>query len=372
MFIYNTHIVFFLGFALLLAVVVTAPAPVGLAQQAEAQRFWRVMQPEALPGNPPLAQSARALQLDRAALLERLAQVPLEGAASAGEVVLPVPLPDGRFVNFQLAESSVLPASLAAKYPLLKSYRGTSNELPGALMRCDWSPRGLHATILWQGQWISLHPVSYDHPDFYVSDYGNEVMGEASNLRCLVEESNYPRATSEAAVDGVAFGPIRRTFRLALATTVQYTNHAALGGGSVATTMATLNTWVNALNVIYEKDLSIRFILAENNDQLIFTSEPDGLTETDLLKMVDEIRPLMESKLGLARYDLGQLLGVGNAGLTYLNEVCANNNYKGGGVSLVSTTQPVGTGSSLILLAHEIGHQFNARHTFNDTLSPNY
>jgi uncharacterized protein (TIGR03437 family) len=142
-----------------------------------------------------------------------------------------------------------------------------------------------------------------------------------------------------------------------------------LGGGSVATTMATINTWINALNVIYERELSVRFVLPTNNDQVIFTAEPDGLTAGDSSEMLEEIRPIFESKLGLANYDLGEVLSPGGGGVAYIGTVCSSNNIKGGGVSLVSSSRPVGTGLGLITLAHEIGHQFAARHSFSDTVA---
>lgn len=378
MLIYNSHIVVLLVFTALLAVAVKAPHAARSkprVQTVDASWLWQEMRPDELPqasANPP-ARSFRTLKLNRPALLARLAQAPLEAASLPSETVLPMPLPDGRFVNFQLAESSVLPPALAAKYPQLKSYRGTSDELPGALLRCDWSPRGLHVTLLWQDQWINIHPLAYDNADYYVSYDSSESSEATDALRCQVDErlhSLSPPESEMATAENIAVGPLRRTYRLALATTVEYTNHPALGSGSVATTMATLNTWVNALNVIYEKELSVRFVLAEANDQVIFTTEPDNLTAGENGKMLHESRAVFEQKLGLAKYDLGQVLSPGIGGVAFLGVVCRNDNYKGGGVTLVSASRPVGTGYGLLTLAHEVGHHFNAHHTFSDTIHP--
>ena len=321
----------------------------------------------------PFARTYRTLKLNRQMLLTRLNQAPMEASSATSETLLPLPLPDGHWANFRLEESPVLPATLAAKYPTIKSYRGEAIEKPGALLRCDWSPRGLHATILWQNQWISLHPLAYDEADYYVSYYGSQVTEATEGLSCQVDESRHLRShrqVESATAENFPVGSVRRTYRLALATTVEYTNNAMLGGGSVATTMASLNTWVNALNVLYEQELSVRFVLAENTDQAIFTTEPDGLTAGDNGKMVEEIRPILESKLGLGKYDLGQVLSPGRGGQAYVGVVCESDNYKGGGVTLTPASQAVGTGYGLIILAHEIGHQFNARHTFSDTLHP--
>ena len=243
-------------------------------------------------------------------------------------------------------------------------------------MRCDWSPRGLHATILYHDQWVSIHPLAYDNADNYVSYFGSDAANEAARLSCDVNEARHSVGNQSARVESftsenVPSGPLRRTYRLAVATTVEYTNEPSLGGGSVATTMATINTWVNALNVIYERDLSVRFVLPANNDQVIFTAEPDNLTGTDNALMVNEIRPIIAAKIGAANYDLGQVLAPGGGGVSYIGVVCRSTNIKGGGVTRIPPTVPVGTGFGLITLAHEIGHQFSATHTFSDTLSPN-
>lgn len=341
-----------------------------------ADDLWQDVNPTSMPGNtaenPLAAHNYRTLKMNRSLLLTRLNQAPREASPTGSETVLSLPMPDGSLTNFRLEESSVLPAQLAIKYPTIKSYRGEAIDKPGALMRCDWSPRGFHATVLFQDQWISIHPWSATEADYYVSYYGNQITAEAANVRCQVDEAKHlinHRQVEAVSSEGLAVGPIRRTYRLAIATTVEYTNSPSLGGGSVTTTMASINTWVNALNVIYEKELSVRLILAENNDQAIFTAEPDGLTAGDNGKMVDEVRPIFESKLGLGKYDLGQVLSPGSGGLAYIGAVCNSGNFKGGGVTLIPPTQPVGTGYGLITLAHEIGHQFNARHTFSDTLA---
>ncbi|HEX4945113.1 MAG TPA: M12 family metallo-peptidase [Blastocatellia bacterium] len=348
------------------------PAP---TVQANGDALWQDVQRGSLSVNQTeqlqIAPAARTVKLNRAAFLRLAQQVPLESNQTESAVIITLPLPDGGFASFRLEESPVLPATLASKYPELKSYRGEALDGSGALMRCDWSPRGLHATILNQDQWISIYPMTADNTDYYVSAFGSEVASSAAQLRCEVDEAKHlvNRAQVESnEPENVPSGPVRRTYRLALATTVEYTNNASFGGGSVAATMATLNTWVNALNVIYERELSVRFVLAANNDQVIFTAEPDGLTGDSNSAMVDEIRPLMNSKLGAGNYDLGQVLSPGSGGLAYIGVVCANN-FKAGGVSRISAGVPIGTGYNLITLAHEIGHQFSARHTFSDTLS---
>lgn len=71
---------------------------------------------------------------------------------------------------------------------------------------------------------------------------------------------------------------------------------------------------------------------------------------------VDIIRVEMNTRYGTTNYDLGHCLHTTGGGIAYYG-VC-NNNFKGGGWS--GSTTP----TSILLMAHEVGHQFTAPHTF--------
>src|SRR5687768_8792913 len=90
------------------------------------------------------------LTLDEVAQRKLLRRAPMEftKAASQTQVVMSLPLPNGTFTKFQVEESPVMTASLAAHFPDIKTYRGRGLDDPTATARFDVTPAGFHALIL--------------------------------------------------------------------------------------------------------------------------------------------------------------------------------------------------------------------------------
>ncbi len=332
------------------------------------EELWQDVNRLSLPASEAatttILRSARTLRLNREVLARTLAKAPPETKGATNETLLLLPLPAGGFAQFRLENSSVLPPTLAAKYPQIQSYRGEGVGV-AATMRCDWSPRGFHATIMQGNQLISIQPLSAADTQHYGSFYDHAQRAEAEQAFCQVKDTRRKTASlAPATTANLTLGTVRRTYRIAIATTQEYTNAATLGGGSVASTLASLTTFLNAVNLIYERDLAIRFVLAEGNDKAIYTTEPDPFTNGDATQMLNEVTDALEDKVGGSKYDLGHVLGTGGGGVAGLGVVCQDAD-KSKGVSLVSANDPVGTGFSLQTLLHEIGHQFNATHTFS-------
>ncbi len=315
----------------------------------------------------------RVLRLNRQALAQLLSQAPREFTSEAQQtkITLPLPLPDGTLARFRIEESPVLVPELAAQYPEIKSYRGQGIDDPALAMRCDLTPQGFHALILSGGEAVNIHPVEPGDLTTYLSYSGQDLKNELQQVRCHLDEERLGRESELPAAASPQFqsGATLRTFRLAIATTQEYTNHPQLGGGTVAGAIASLNTWVNNLNVIYEAELSVHLNLVTDN-RLIFTAEPDGFTNGTPGTMMREVQPKLRDVLGVNNYDVGHVLGTNSGGVAGLGVVCENTGDfgpgKGGGASGMGG--PVGNSGSLNLWAHEIGHQFGADHTMNGTL----
>ncbi len=312
--------------------------------------------------------AARTLRLNRATLQQTLAQAPLETVGAESNTTLSLPLPDGRMASFRLENSPVLPPALAAKYPEIQSYRGTASDVAGAMMRCDYSPRGLHATILLGDDTVTIQRASLDSAEYYVSYFGNDYQAEVERFRCEVKADPQmaKRLAQDIKIEADTNGATRRTYRIAIATTQEYTNSPTLGGGTVNSSLASVVTWLNAVNVMYEQDVAVRFVLAQDNDKVMFTAEPDGLTNGNTGTLLNEIAAVLNDKVGAAKYDVGHVLhlNAGGGGVATLGVVCGADNLKGRGVTGVDPGETPGAPFSSSTLAHEIGHQFAATHTF--------
>ncbi len=350
---------------------------------------WRVLERTQLTNQiaKEVPSSASTFALDAKALTRALNTAQREAGNSLdySQTFLQLPLPGGEYLKFRLEESPVLDASLMSRFPEIKSYRGIATDNPAVTMRADWTPQGFHALILTPEQTYSIHPVYQGVTNEYVSyDAGTADKVAEEGFQCLTEESKSAQTGSTQLVGKLlTVGPSRRNYRLAIATTWEYCNF--YGGGTVAGTVASLNTWVNALNAIYERDLNIHFNLVDaqsvwfSTDQG-FNSGNDPFTNGNALSMLSQGRPTLRDFVGSTNYDIGHTLGYlsnGGGGVAWLGVACNNADIftntgadglgpaKGGGISNISGT--AGNASYLNVVAHELGHQFGAPHSFNGT-----
>jgi hypothetical protein len=280
-----------------------------------------------------------------------------------GDVVIKVPLPNGKTASYKLVPVQSMAPALALKFPQLSSYVGSDINDSGNTGRFNLSPAGLSAMFVHQKKWIFLSPLTDDKDNTHISYYRDDATAtaEAKHRNDLLLLPRSLRETPELAAKLQAreSGDEIRTYRLALTASGEYT--AALGGASAA--MAELNTLVNRVNGILLTDLSIQFELIADNDQLIFTnSNTDPFTNNDPEADLEANQELLDDTIGAANYDLGHLLNTNGGGLAFVGVVCREN-FKGQGYT--GSNNPRGERFYIDLVLHELGHQLGASHSFN-------
>ena len=322
------------------------------ASKVQNKSFDRVIVPD----------SFRLLTADVTALMQTLSEAPMEGfeASQTAEVLLPLPLPDGTYGHFIIEESPVMEPGLALKYPEIMTLRALGVDDPTAYARLSWSPSGFQAIILSGSDTVYIDPYSRGNIDYYISyykkDYGN-IWGKEFN-EGVIENGDY--LPSESLSNTGGSGPILRTYRLAMAATGEYTTYH---GGSVAQALAAIVTTMNRVNAIYERELSITMDLIANNDQIIYTdAATDPYTNNNGSIMLSQNQTNLANVIGNANYDIGHVFSTGGGGVAWLAAVC-NDSIKARGVT--GSSNPVGDAFDVDYVAHEIGHQFAANHTFN-------
>ncbi len=357
----------------------TAPGAGSAARSADA---WSVVagkpaatrngaQPEIRP------RRFRALTLDRDALAGVLDDAPSERARAA-RLTLSLPAPGGGFERFAVARSSVMEAGLAAKHPEIATYAGTGIDTPGATIRLDLTPAGFHASVRGPGGSWYVDPYYHRDQSLYASYRGADLV---ENPHGAFAERELPARPAPRAPFGLgtsrADGPIvaLRTYRLALVSDPAYATYH--GAANVTAQKVTL---VNRVNQIYEDDFAIHLALVANNDVLNLDTAaamtgangPCGAapcyTASQATSCVDSTldrtRIVIGQLIGASNFDVGHIgLGVSGGGVAYLGVVGAD--LKAGGCTGVS--RPVGDLFAVDYVAHEIGHQFGADHTFNGT-----
>ncbi|HKY05116.1 MAG TPA: M12 family metallo-peptidase, partial [Blastocatellia bacterium] len=313
---------------------------------------------------------------------EMLGRAPLEFTDDAANklVIITLPMPNGELARFKIEESPVMDPALAAQYPEIKTYSGQGIDEPSATTRFDWSPRGLHAIILSDEGTSFIEPVSSFDTASYISYFNHDMSADDLSLSCLLSDEEL----ADAERRGIALnqgdfdaalvtGTTLRTYRLAVAATAEFTQQ--YGGGNVTNALSKITTIINQINAIYIKEATIAFQLVANQTSIIFTdSATDGYTNNSPVAMLAENQTKLNAVIGSANYDIGHVFGgisVGQGSLSFsgvasLGVVCGSSKARGvstmgGGVSSFPHSIFVGG------VAHEIGHQFSAPHSFNST-----
>ncbi len=318
-------------------------------------------------------------RLDAAALDQRLAQTPLETVdgitMDAPEVVLALPTPDGDLERFTVVESPVMEPGLALwlterGWPM-RTFSARSLDRPGATARLDWGgPGGFHAVVQSPTGTYYVDPEtpgSYDrHVSYHKRDNRSDQpqQCEGHDIQDLPLKSDVRSRTHTDLGRGASTEGRLRTYRLAYAVAGNYTERFA--NGSVVTAQANVITIINRVNAIFERELSVRFIVIADNPDIVYAdADTDPYDTNSVSGMLSENQDNLDAVIGAANYDVGHVMYRGNSGIATLGTPCRNGS-KARGVSGVWRA----TGDSIVvdMIAHELGHQFRAWHTFNSNI----
>jgi hypothetical protein len=307
----------------------------------------------------------KAFALNRGALQRLLRLAPEE--FETGSLIVTVPMPDGTLGRFRIEHSLIVEPGLAAKFPeLAATFRGVGIDDPTATIRFDLMQKGFHAMILRAGTTTYVDPAG--DSDYYVA-YEKTALPEPDEpFVCRTNENDLTGLLTAAesqsaavAAPEVANGSTLRTYRLALAATGEYT---AFTGGTVASALAAQVVSMNRVNAVYERELAIRMVIIANNDQIVYTnSSTDPYTNNNGSTMLTQNTTNLNNVIGTANFDIGHVFSTGGGGVAVLNGPCGGNKAKG----VTGSPAPVGDGFDIDYVAHEMGHQFGAPHTFNGT-----
>jgi Metallo-peptidase family M12B Reprolysin-like len=310
---------------------------------------------------------------DKAALNELLQKAPREfsEAARINRVILTLPMPDGTFSRFAIQNSPIMEPALAAKYPEINSYLGQGIDNPNATTRFDMSPVGFRAMILSSEGTVFIEPYAKGDTTNYISFDKKNVerrytfQCEVGENRQLLDEPKLDIFNTDA--PSVINGTTLRVYRLAMAATGEYTTFFRQSGDTdaqaVARALTAINTTMNRVNGVYERDLAVRMVLVANTDLLIYTNagtDPFTNTSNDLGANQSNTNTV----IGAANYDIGHLVGTGGGGVAQLRVPCSANKASG----LTGSPAPVADAFDIDYVAHEMGHQFGGNHTFNGSV----
>ncbi len=317
--------------------------------------------------------------LDEYALKSILSNAPLRFTQNQSNSVITVPYSKGKFGQFEIFEVQTLHPELAVNYPEIKSYIGKSQNRNGDRLRLTVTPQGIYGKIFSVKGSVYLSPYTLGDGHYRVFYMANAIFPDmVCHFESDVEEQALqmsPFGNIETMVDDSTF----RTYRFAGAATGEFStyhvNQAGLSSGTdaqkKAAVLSAMTVSMDRVNGILENDLSISFQIIPNTDVFIFLNPANdpytnpGDTGTTLNENIGVMGGAISS------FDLGHVFSAAGGGLAALNSLCNNNNgIKAGGVTGPIGSPPETDGFDLVL-AHEIGHQLGATHTFNNSCGGN-
>jgi hypothetical protein len=365
----HTH---FLSLAALpaLLVGVLLLANLACAQTSPDTELWQ----DAVQAQQSLAQSEtwvqpkafRTANLQHSRLQPLLAKAPKESAQmsiSAGALIS-LPMPDGTQAQFRFVESPVMDPELAARFPEIKTYRGRGVDDPSATVRFDLTPSGFHAQVLSPRGAVYVEPYLRGNTNLHAIYSRRDYRAATPDYQCLTAGNLQAAAAATPLAPAAITSGGLRTYRLACAATAEYVKYF---GGTVPAGLAAIVTAINRVSGVYETEVGIRLVLVARNDLIIYTNTvTEPYSNGNPSALLSQNQANLDAVIGAANYDVGHVLSTAGGGLAGVGVVCMAG-LKAQGET--GTYPPVGDAFYIDYVAHELGHQFGAAHSFNSSVN---
>jgi hypothetical protein len=291
-----------------------------------------------------------------------------EGPENAQLVELPAP--DGGFRTFRVWQSSMMEPALAEKYPGIKTFTGVDLNRPAVSIKLDYNEFGFHGMVYDGVETYSIDPYSNVNDGFYISYYKKDYSRPIGTIMTCLVNDELRELGAPSFLTGSGLPPVKlktngltkRNYRLALACTGEYAVAVAGVSPTKAAVLSKMVTSMNRVNGVYEREFAVHMTLIANEDTLIFLNgSADPYSNSSGGTMLGQNQTTVNSRVGSSNYDIGHVFSTGGGGIATLGGVCGP--YKAQGVT--GSPNPVGDFFDIDYVAHEMGHQFGADHSFN-------
>ncbi len=300
---------------------------------------------------------------------------------AADGMVIELPMPDGSMKSFKVWQDPMMHAEMAAKYPEIKTFTAYQIGNQHVTAKLDFTVYGFHAMIFDGENTSFIDPYDNYHDGYYMVHYKRDEVRTAENkMKCEVKNGDENGPAGESMKTQYTDLPklsartgngwTRKNYDLALCADHFYCQAAtALTSPTIAQCLSKMTTSMNRINGVYEREFSVHMNFVTKEDTLIWPTNTGSVNGNDPFNTIDanpnacltQCQTSCDGRIGSANYDLGHVFTTGGGGLSALGVVCSNGSKAN---SVTGSPTPVGDGYDIDYVAHEMGHEFGANHTF--------
>ena len=363
--------------ALNLKTIWTAGLMLVFALSAPAQgNYWKNMEGSLAPSSgirKIIPEKYSLLQMNQEHLRQFLNALPADAAST---VIMELPTPDGSVRSFRVWSTPIFAPELQAKFPDITTYTAVSVDDPSVTAKLDYTTKGFHAMVFAGAATYFIDPYSNEADGYYIVYYKKDYRRSPNAfMHCDQPEDFSANPGNGEGIDlggrlpDIALsthGSTKKTYRLALSCTGEYALAVDGPNPTKPGVLSAMTTTMNRVNGIYEREVAVTMQFIGDQDDLIYTSPSSdpfpSYANNNGGSLLDYNQDNTDDVVGSSAYDIGHIFSTGGGGIASLGCVCSNN-YKAMGVT--GSPDPVGDAYDVDYVAHEMGHQFGAEHSFN-------
>ena len=289
--------------------------------------------------------------------------------ATHHSTIISLPNADGQMEQFEVFEASNFEPALQEQFPMIRAFSGKGLTDKYASLKLSISPQGVQTMVFRtdrENEFIEPYSADYRIYAVFKSQRKSGMLPWTCSTVDQDLATGLNNQVSNAGITARSGGDLK-TMRLAQSCNAEYSNYfGATSASQVALVLAAFNATLTRCNGIYEKDLALHLNLIANTTSVIYYNASTDPYSTTLSQWNAQLQSTLTSVIGEANYDIGHMFGAsgggGNAGC--IGCVCVNGS-KGSGITSPNDGIPQGDNFDIDYVAHEVGHQLGANHTFS-------
>ncbi|MBC7937238.1 MAG: T9SS type A sorting domain-containing protein [Rhizobacter sp.] len=313
--------------------------------------------------------------------------------ATKHSTIISLPNADGKLEQYEITEASNFDAQLQAQFPDIRAFSGKGITDPYATLKLSYSPQGMQTMVFRTGK-LNEFMEAYAADNSVYAVYKAQRKAGNLNWSCSVQEEQLINGINARVMNsGITqrSGGNLKTMRLAQSCTGEYANYfGATSSAQVALVLAAFNATLTRCNGVYEKDLALHLnLISQTTNVIFYNASTDPYSNASVgtassnannangwnIQLQNTLNTTLGGSLSAsnALYDIGHLFGGsgggGNAGC--IGCICVNptangQKQKGSGFTSPGDAIPQGDNFDIDYVAHEVGHQLGANHTFSN------